>query len=64
MGNNKFKIGDVVVLKSDGPEMTIEQIEPNGEFVQCTWFDGGRRERDSFHIDIIDFTYDDTEDDF
>jgi len=37
-----FKVGDVVVLKSGGPKMTIEKIEPsnsnNAESVKCVWF--------------------------
>lgn len=34
----KFKIGDVVALKSGGPEMTAENIDEQGN-VTCTWFD-------------------------
>jgi len=39
-----FKIGDIVVLKSDGPKMTIEKIgsrnSNNAETViHCVWFD-------------------------
>jgi len=29
------KVGDVVVLKSGGPLMTVEQV---GLTVKCTWF--------------------------
>lgn len=35
-----LKAGDVVVLKSGGPKMTISKIHQNHEFVTCTWFDG------------------------
>ncbi len=42
-----MKVGDVVVLKSGGPQMTVEEIENN--FVYCTWFDGQKeRQKDSF----------------
>ncbi|WP_081997765.1 YodC family protein [Wocania ichthyoenteri] len=34
---NDLKVGDVVVLKSGGPSMTIYQI---GNDVSCKWFDG------------------------
>jgi len=38
-----FKVGDVVVLKSGGPKMTISKIEPSNsndaETVKCVWFD-------------------------
>jgi len=38
-----FKVGDVVVLKSGGPNMTIEKIGPrnstNAEnVIHCVWF--------------------------
>ena len=32
-----FKVGDVVKLKSGGPEMTVEVIADNT--VSCIWFD-------------------------
>lgn len=34
----QFKPGDVVVLKSGGPSMTVESIEEDGG-VSCCWFD-------------------------
>ncbi len=34
----EFKIGDIVVLNSGEPEMTIRSLE--GKSVLCTWFDG------------------------
>ena len=33
---NEFKNGDVVVLKSGGPAMTIEEIKDNK--CKCQWF--------------------------
>ena len=33
----EFKIGDVVKLKSGGPNMTVEVIGEQG--VYCAWFD-------------------------
>ena len=46
----EFKIGDVVRLKSGGPEMTVSQypfktvdgVEHEGQ-VECTWFDSENR---------------------
>jgi uncharacterized protein YodC (DUF2158 family) len=36
--NEEFKIGDVVELRSGGPEMTvIGEQAPN--LIMCTWFD-------------------------
>jgi uncharacterized protein YodC (DUF2158 family) len=33
-----FKIGDVVQLKSGGPEMTITGIDSSDGTIGCTWF--------------------------
>jgi uncharacterized protein YodC (DUF2158 family) len=35
---NEFKIGDVVLLKSGSPKMTINDMLEDGK-VECTWFD-------------------------
>jgi len=53
-----FKAGDIVVLKSGGPKMTIEKIvhknEPNPEIVaHCIWFENEQVKGDAFSIDII-----------
>lgn len=40
----EFKIGDVVKLKSGGPDMTVEKLGKGmtGEmFVTCVWFKDG-----------------------
>lgn len=41
----EFKVGDVVVLKSGGPPMTIYRIMSQGS-VWCTWFDGSGKPTD------------------
>lgn len=36
-----FNIGDVVVLKSGGPKMTVLEIDDSNKLfkgIQCTWF--------------------------
>ncbi len=41
-----LKVGDVVQLKSGGPEMTIELIDTFGDDhkkAMCVWFDGAKR---------------------
>jgi uncharacterized protein YodC (DUF2158 family) len=38
-----FEVGDIVVLKSGGPDMTVASVGP--EAVVCVWFDG-KRQRD------------------
>ncbi|MBW7867895.1 MAG: DUF2158 domain-containing protein [Brumimicrobium sp.] len=43
---NTFKVGNVVVLKSGGPSMTIESID--GEVVDCVWFSNKELKRATF----------------
>lgn len=40
MAEKKLKIGDVVILKSGSPKMTVMHYESNGS-VKCTWFYDG-----------------------
>ncbi|MBA7581477.1 hypothetical protein ES708_23382 [subsurface metagenome] len=37
--NQKLEIGDVVMLKSGGPKMTISNFEKTGS-IYCVWFIG------------------------
>ncbi len=40
MAEHKFKIGDIVQLKSGGPSMTVRGYEPvDSDEVVCEWFD-------------------------
>jgi uncharacterized protein YodC (DUF2158 family) len=36
-GNMQFKIGDVVCLKSGGPEMTVSELTADG-YIVAAWF--------------------------
>ena len=53
------KIGDVVILKSGGPPMTVNNI---GDYssrglnpgVLCVWFESSKRIEDIFHPDTIE----------
>jgi uncharacterized protein YodC (DUF2158 family) len=65
-----FKRGDVVRLKSGGPNMTIDNYERghdiigaiNGnaapswdtEYVNCSWFDKTTRKVGRFHQDLLE----------
>lgn len=44
----KFKIGDVLVLKSDSPERTVAGDAGDGVVI-CTWLTGTKPERTTFH---------------
>ena len=50
MENNTFKIGDVVILKSGGPHMTITHEQDENNYVECTWFVNGKKVIDEFHV--------------
>jgi uncharacterized protein YodC (DUF2158 family) len=55
----KFKIGDVVILKSGGPPMTVHDIgvynstAPN-EGLLCVWFDASKRVEDVFRPETVE----------
>ena len=64
MIEQKFKPGDIVVLKSDGPAMTVKCYEPkDGSDVTCTWFRGHDLEEKSFPQDLLTLESD-IEDDY
>ena len=35
---SQFKVGDVVCLKSGGPDMTVKEITSDNQ-ISCEWFD-------------------------
>lgn len=41
-----YSLGDVVELKSGGPNMTVESISADGAW--CSWFVNGTRSRELF----------------
>jgi uncharacterized protein YodC (DUF2158 family) len=50
-----FKAGDVVQLKSGGPDMTIEDIDKYGpgtttDSAKCVWFEGMKRKDGLFEL--------------
>lgn len=50
--SDKFKIGDVVKLKSGGPEMTVIEIKENE--MRTVWFAGAKKQEAYFLFDVID----------
>ncbi len=54
MPEEKFKVGDVVILKSGGPKMTVEDVEGRDTIV-CQWFgDSKKLEYGSFPADSLE----------
>ncbi len=45
MPEEKFKVGDIVRLKSGGPAMTVQQevVEDDTDTVVCQWFVDGKK---------------------
>ena len=43
--------GDVVTLRSGGPDMTIGEIK--GQTVSCLWFEGARQQRAEFDSELL-----------
>jgi uncharacterized protein YodC (DUF2158 family) len=51
-----FKIGEIVKLKSGGPDMTVRDINGNEEigiYFQCQWFAGKKLESGSFRDESL-----------
>ncbi|MGO4125706.1 YodC family protein [Inquilinus sp. YAF38] len=47
--------GDVVVLKSGGPLMTVEHIGTSSgkPFANCAWFEGKKNHREAFGLSVL-----------
>jgi uncharacterized protein YodC (DUF2158 family) len=51
----KFKVGDIVKLKSGGPEMTVEKpFTHDGIAYRCQWFAGKKMESGIFPEDSLE----------
>ncbi len=57
----EFKIGDVVMLKSGGPKMTIQNMGDYGHHdishargLWCVWFEGTSKIQGAFHPDSVE----------
>jgi uncharacterized protein YodC (DUF2158 family) len=54
-GQTKFKVGDLVQLKSDGPVMTVQHL-PSGTtstLYRCQWFAGKKLESGMFPVESL-----------
>lgn len=52
---SKFEKGDVVLLKSGGPAMTVSRINDGSDdpTYECTWFDNDTLRREEFDEDLL-----------
>ncbi|ACO78286.1 hypothetical protein AvCA_20850 [Azotobacter vinelandii CA] len=58
----EFVKGDIVVLKSGGPAMTVESIGNYAEGLargpergaKCIWFDGGKPQEHVFDVAVLE----------
>lgn len=50
-----FSVGDIVKLKSGGPEMTVKEVpDISDKFYECQWFAGKKLERGKFRGDSLE----------
>lgn len=47
---DKFNVGDIVLLKSGGPKMTVIHDDIGTDMVETTWFAGSKCETGVFPI--------------
>jgi uncharacterized protein YodC (DUF2158 family) len=55
MATDKFKVGDIVQLKSGGPNMTVDRVDSDSidAGVWATWFAGSKHQRAHFSFNSI-----------
>ena len=49
----ELKVGDVVRLKSGGPEMTVEEISEN-KYITCVWFERNMVRTHAFRTELLE----------
>ena len=49
---DEFKPGDVVVLRSGGPSMTVAAVD--GPVASCQWFDGKEPKQKDFLMIVLE----------
>ncbi|WP_241303039.1 YodC family protein [Burkholderia stabilis] len=52
MATDNFKTGDIVKLRSGGPDMTIHDSASDGEY-KCQWFAGKKLESGWFRPEAL-----------
>lgn len=53
---DKYAVGDVVKLNSDGPDMTVNDVPSSNRFKKyiCQWFAGKKLEQGNFEEDQLE----------
>lgn len=57
VNKTKYKVGDIVRLRSGGPEMTVQAIPDDREFRDqylCQWFAGKKLENGNFKEESLE----------
>lgn len=55
MAKDNFAVGDIVKLKSGGPEMTVQTLpDPPSKNYNCQWFAGKKLESGRFPADSLE----------
>jgi uncharacterized protein YodC (DUF2158 family) len=52
---SEFKVGDIVMLKSGGPKMTVSDLLDSGLTIRTTWFAGSKNESGRFPPEALMF---------
>jgi uncharacterized protein YodC (DUF2158 family) len=50
----KWKVGDVVRLKSGGPMMTVNIADADGQSCHCEWFVNGEAQRGYYNMESLE----------
>lgn len=51
---NEFVVGNIVKLKSGGPEMTVKAVNDDRDYYTCQWFAGKKLEQGIFPGDSLE----------
>lgn len=60
MAEAHFQVGDIVRLRSGGPDMTVLGIRTDRKMVsyaRTAWFEDGKQKRGSFPFDALEEQY-------
>lgn len=49
----QFKSGDVVKLRSGGPDMTVDAVYEEDQEVRCIWFAGNELKREVISVHAL-----------